>query len=116
MKTLTALFEMDCKIAIYVPSTVNVDCPCDSRDMVKHVIGALTDLFGGATATRAKGCWKDISDGKLVYEDITIVYSYCTSATARHHLENVIGICEHVRDTMKQQAVTLEYNNQIAFI
>lgn len=116
MKTLQALFEMDCKIAIYVPSTVDVDCPCDSTDMIEHVIGTLSELFGGATATRAKGCWKDTSNGKLIYEDITIVYSYCTSSKARCFLEEVIALCEHVRDEMRQQAVTLEYNNQIAFI
>ena len=54
--------------------------------------------------------------GKTVYENVNIVYAYCTSAQAVTEFENVIALCEYVKKEMSQEAVTLEYNGQVKFI
>lgn len=115
MKELAFKFNLNCKLAIYVPSTVQVSQACDNSDMVNQVMLQMSELFGGATSTPAKGGWKAAS-GELIIEDVTIVYSYCTPEQASEHFERVIQICKQVKHAMQQEAITLEYNNQIAFI
>lgn len=115
MKQLAFKFNLNCKIAIYVPSTVDVNQPTDNSDMVRHVMLQLSDMFGGATSTPAKGGWK-AATGELIIEDVTIVYSYCTPEQASEHFERIIALCKQIKRAMRQEAITLEYNNRIAFI
>lgn len=115
MKQLKYTFDLDCRIAVYVPSTVDVDKPTNNSDMVTHVMRELSALFGGATSTQACGAWID-TQGNTIIEKVTIVYSFCTSEQAATHFEKVIALCTHIKNEMNQEAVTLEYNGQVKFI
>lgn len=115
MKKHAFTFNLNCKIAIYVPSTYDVDKSTDNSDMVRHVMSRMSDMFGGSTSTPAKGGWKT-AKGDLVVEDITICYSYCTPALVDANFDAILDLCRTIKHEMKQEAVTLEYNNQIAFI
>jgi len=108
-------FDLDCRVAIYVPSTNEVDKPTDNAEQVKDVIKRLSIMFGGATASNAVGGWVT-SMGETVIERINIVYSFCTTTQLNDHIEDVIGICEQLKRDMKQEAVTLEVNGQVKFI
>ena len=68
-----------------------------------------------STSTPAVGAWVSESGG-TVYENVNIVYAYCTSAQAITEFGNVIALCEYVKKEMSQEAVTLEYNGQVKFI
>ena len=57
MKSLKFKFDLDCKVSIYVPSTVEVNKEVDNKEQVKRVITELSQMFGGATATEAVGGW-----------------------------------------------------------
>jgi len=115
MKNLKYKFDLDCKVAIYVPSTNEVDKPTDNTEHVKDVIKRLSLMFGGATASNAVGGWVT-SYGETVIERINIVYSFCTTTQLNDHIEDVIAICEQLKRDMKQEAVTLEVNGQVKFI
>ena len=117
MKMLKFSFDLSCKFAVYVPTTVNVDqVDNDTAEHVRrHVMECLAEWFGGATSTPAVGAWV-LESGKVVYENVNIVYAYCTSEQAVAMFENVVGLCEYVKNTMSQDAVTLEYNGQVKFI
>lgn len=115
MKSLKFKFDLDSKVAIYVPSTTNVNESCDNSAMVKRVLAKLSDLFGGATATDAIGGWNSLECG-LVTERVTIVYSFCKSEDFANHFDEVLGICEAIKEEMSQEAVTLEYNGLVKFI
>lgn len=115
MKALKYAFDLDCKLAIYVPSTVNVSEQVDNEAMRLHVMRELSSLFGGATSTKACGAWID-SAGNTIIENVDIVYSFCTSEQATQHFEKVIHLCEYIKKEMNQEAVTLEYNGQVKFI
>jgi hypothetical protein len=78
-------------------------------------MAALSDMFGGATSTPASGAYRT-TDGSLVTEAITIVYAYCTSEQAEKHMPAVMALCDKLKNDMSQECITLEYNNQIAFI
>ena len=114
-KQLKFKFNLNCRWAIYVPSTKNVNEKIDNTDEVKRVIGELSDLFGGATATPALGGWR-CADGKVVTEQVTIVYAYCTTEKSVEHADRVVDIARRICKEYSQEAVTVEYNNQVAFV
>lgn len=115
MKELKFKFDLNCKFAVYVPSTNDVNNSCDNTEMVKYVLSELSKLFGGATATKGIGGWVSESAG-LVLEEVTIVYAFCTSEQAAESFAAVYAICERIKSEMGQEAVTLEYNGQVKFV
>lgn len=70
-------FDLNAKVAIYVPSTTDVNQPCDNKVVVNKVMTAFSKWFGGCTSTPAVGGWVSNS-GALVVENVTIVYAFCT--------------------------------------
>lgn len=115
MKNLKFKFDLNSRFAVYVPSTLNVDEKHNNSQEVDYVMKRMSLLFGGATSTPAKGGWMS-EKGNLIIEDVTIVYSYCTTEQAIENFNAVISICNKLKKEMKQEAITLEYNNQIKFI
>ena len=115
MKHLKFKFDLDSKVSVYVPSTVNVSEQTDNTEQVKSVIRELSQLFGGATATQAVGGWVSES-GETILERVTIVYSFCTSEQLRQHFEDVYAIAQRIKKEMSQEAVTLEINGQVKFV
>lgn len=49
-------------------------------------------------------------------ENVTIVYAFCTPESFGEHFEEVYTLATEIRDEMKQEAVTLEYNGQVKFV
>lgn len=114
-KELKFKFDLDCKVAIYVPSTVDVDKEVNNEQQVLQIIKKLSPLFGGATASDAVGGWV-ANDGQTVIEKIKIVYSYCTSEQLKENIDTILEICENLKKEMLQEAITLEINGQVKFI
>ena len=115
MKTLKFKFDLDCKVSIYVPSTVNVNEQTDNSAQVKRTITELAQMFGGATASKAVGGWV-CANGETVLEEVTIVYSFCSSAQLQENFAKVYAIAERIKTEMNQEAVTLEVNGQVKFV
>ena len=115
MKTLRFKFDLDSKVSVYVPSTQNVSEQVDNTEQVKNVIRELSQLFGGATATQAVGGWV-AETGETILEKVTIVYSFCTSEQLQEHFDEVYAICDDIKVSMGQEAVTLEINGQVKFV
>lgn len=114
-KELKFKFDLDCKVAIYVPSTVDVDKEVNNEQQVLQIIKKLSLLFGGAAASDAVGGWV-ANDGQTVIEKIKIVYSYCTSEQLKENIDTILEICENLKKEMLQEAITLEINGQVKFI
>lgn len=108
-------FDLNAKVAIYVPSTTGVNVPTDNKEYVNNVMTKFSEWFGGCTSTPAVGGWVSNS-GALVVENVTIVYAFCTPESFGEHFEEVYTLAAEIRDEMKQEAVTLEYNGQIKFV
>ena len=114
----TNIFTLDSKVAIYVPSTNNVS-ELDKNALQYYfenlILSEFSEMFGGATAQKAVGGWLSEKNG-LIKEDVTIIYSFCKDSDFQKNANKVINLAKRVCIEMKQEAVTLEYNNKIAFI
>lgn len=105
------------RIAVYVPSTVNVTGP-DTAGLAERFTDEaatlLATLFGGFTILRAEGGW--VSGGRLVKEPVTIVYAYCTAEQKRDGLAQVEALCQRIKAGMGQEAVALEVGSKLKLI
>lgn len=108
-------FDLTSKVSIYVPTTVDVKNPVDNHAQVLSIIGKLSDMFGGATASDAVGGWR-CSDGSVVVEKVTIVYAFCKDEELVSHIDDILSICGRLKEEMRQEAISLEINGQLAFI
>lgn len=115
MKTLKFKFDLDSKVAIYVPSTININEETDNRKQVLNVIRRLSEMFGGATASDAVGGWVS-QTGEVIVEKVKVVYSFCTTDQLKDRIDDILAICKDIKNEMKQEAVTLEINGQVKFI
>ena len=91
--------EMDSlstKVAIYVPSTVNIDVAIDNSDMVEKTAIFLSDLFGGCTACDVSGYWIT-QEKQLVRENPVVVYAYTTEEKAREAEEKIIDFVQQMK-------------------
>lgn len=113
---LKQYFNLEHQVKVYIPSTVDVDTKVDTREYVKLAIKTLSDLFGGATATEALGGWTT-KQGEVVTEKVTIVSSYCKKEQLEDGgLESVLKLAKKVKNELKQEAVSLEYDNKLYLI
>lgn len=115
MKQQLFSFDLNSKVAIYVPSTINVSEECDNTQYVKNTIKQLSTWFGGATATPAIGGWVSAA-GEVVVENVSIVYSFCTTEKLQEYAADIIELCKTIKREMRQEAVTLEINGQVKFV
>lgn len=105
------------RAAVYVPGTRNISEPLSPEDVkqaVDETARFLSSLFGGATALPAQGYYV-ATDGALVSENITIVYSY-TEHVSTEQYGKIKLFAEQLRNTYGQEAVTIEVNGAIEFI
>lgn len=116
MKNLSNLIRLSAKIAIYVPSTINVDQTADNSKQVDRVLRSLSVWFGGATASDAVGAWVSDTTGATVTEKIKYCFSYCTTDLLNKHIDDVLNLCTALKNEMGQEAISLEINNELYFI
>ena len=116
MTTLNNLIKLSAKIAIYVPSTMNVNQTTDNAKQVNRVLRQLSTWFGGATASDAVGAWVSDTTGATVTEKIKYCFSYCTTDLLNKHIDDVLNLCTALKNEMGQEAISLEINNELYFI
>jgi len=112
---LKGIFKLSHSIKLYIPSTFDVNGKIDSRQYVSDTLALFSKWFGGATSYDAKGAWVSGSKG-LVVEDITIVVSYATREQVKKHLEDVLRHANKIKTELKQEAVSLEYDNELYLV
>ena len=112
---LKNMFKLSSKITVYVPSTSDINTPCETAEYVDACATLLSNCFGGATSTETLGYWTSPTAG-LVKERSTMVFAYCSDADLNKHAEKVIDFCEAMKNELKQDAIALEINGDMYFI
>lgn len=114
-QTLKNCIKLGCNVKIYIPSTIDVDTPKDNMFWENSSLELLSRLFGGATSTKALGCWLS-QGGALVKECVTIVISYTTQECLEKNIDEVYDFCLNMKLALKQEAVSLEVNGELYFV
>ena len=104
------------RVAIYVPSTLDIDKKINNSIYVNEVTTKLCKLFGGATSHNARGSWFSDELKKVVTEDVTIVYSNCTSSQLENNIFQVWDIANELKNNMSQECISLEINGELYFV
>lgn len=112
---LDKLVTLRHKVTVYVPSTTDIDKPIDNAAWVDATAKVLASAFGGATSSPAVGYWVSPSAG-LVRENTTVVFAFADSDAFVANVDGILDHCEHMRDTLKQDAIAIEIDNQMYFI
>lgn len=103
------------KVVLYIPSTFNVNISCDNKTQVEKACVFFSSLFGGCTTINAIGNWID-SNNNLITENITLVYSNCTTMQLLKSKKAIINYARNLCNEMKQECISLEINNRLMFI
>lgn len=114
-KRLMNCFKLGSKVTVYVPGTININEEIDNSEYVDSTAKVLSECFGGATSTPARGYWMSSKEG-LVKESTTVVFAYANQEDLEKGIDVVVDHCEWLRNTLKQDAVSLEINGEMYFI
>jgi hypothetical protein len=101
-------------VAVYVPSTLDVNQSANNAAQVADTLARLSGIFGGCTASDVKGAWISDTSG-LIVENVTICKSYASSL-GDGELEEVYSIANQIRMDMRQEAVSVEIDGTLYFV
>ena len=100
------------RISIYVPSKVG-EREIDNTLYVQGAARLLALSCGGATVTDAFGYWVE-PGGELVEEHVKVVYAYTNDEESS--LALLRDYAQYVRIALSQDAVAIEYSNQLELV
>ena len=106
---------LNCKVAIYIPATINVNIAIDNKTQVKKACVFLSSLFGGCTAIDTSGYWID-NNSNLIKENTTFVYAFCNKKQLRKAKKSIINYAKNLCLEMQQETIAIEINNRLYFI
>lgn len=115
MKMLKNCVKLSSQVKIYVPSTVNVDKAIDSSEWVDKALVLLSQCFGGATSSKALGAWVTQS-GKLVKEDVTLVFAFADQSKLETCIELLYDFCLKMKIELSQEAIAMELNGDLYLV
>lgn len=114
-KKLINMFKLSSKVTVYVPSTKDINIEVDTSEWVNKTATLLSNCFGGATSCETLGYWTSPQKG-LVRERTTQVFAYCSDSDLQEKIEDVINLCETMKEDLNQDAIALEINGEMYFI
>lgn len=95
------------QIALYVPSTKNVDQVADTSKYVSLVAKFFAVWFGGSTVQETEGYYWSDDLGKLIKEKVYRVYSF-TGPIDEKTRQRVIGLAQLIKTRLSQEMVGVE--------
>ena len=102
-------------VALFVPSTMDVDQAVDNRVQVQETLSFLGNLFGGATSSNAEGAWRS-EDSGIVTEQVTIVKTFVSRKALDTYLDEVFNFASQLKVNMKQEAVAVSVDNRLILV
>ncbi|BCS31502.1 hypothetical protein TBR22_A07030 [Luteitalea sp. TBR-22] len=107
--------ERNNRIALFIPTTVDVDARADTTAHVQRALDFLAKRFGGATSREATGVWNSHVAG-LVAEQVFIVNTFVSRAALHRHLDEVVAFVKVLKGELRQEAMALEVNDTLTLI
>lgn len=102
-------------IAVFIPTTMDVDQPINTEAYVKEVLNFMAERFGGATSREASGVWNSDEVG-LVGETVNIVESYMNRQDMNLYLDEIVALVKRLKLELGQEAMALEVDRKLTLI
>lgn len=112
---LQNLIRFSHKVTIYVPGTQGVNNEADTSEWIDKTASALSEMFGGATSTSARGYWVSAQHG-LVRETTTLVFAYAKEADLIRNSDALVEYVEAMKHGMEQEAIAMEIDGEMMFV
>jgi len=112
------LFHLPIEMAVYVPSTKNVDkmiTPYEMNKRVNEVKRTLAAMFGGYTSAEFMGGYIT-TDEKLVNEKIVRVVSYSTRSAFQENKKKLLKQIAEWAKAWGQEAIGYEYEGDLFYV
>lgn len=107
--------SLSSSVRLYVPGVKgDAAAPQLQAEWTERSLTAFSELFGGATALRAEGVWRQ--GDALVREPVVIVYSYTTPETLRRHRGDVFRLAQRMAKEMDQASVAVEWEGAMLLL
>lgn len=107
------------KIAIYVPSTYDINKRINQKRFKKRVKGVVTFLrrkLGGSTTIKATGNYKSDELKKSVSENVAKVEAFTTRERYYKVDEDIEKFLNKKRKEWKQESLSYEYDNSLHLV
>lgn len=112
---LNKYYSLPEKIAVYIPSTIDVNVKCDTTKYSEYFENLFSKLFGGCSAMPINGFWISDKTG-LVKENIFYIYANSDHETINNSLESILTDVKKMCSELKQDCISLEINGILHFI
>ncbi len=103
------------EIAVYIPTTIEVNKKTDTSYYVKQTMAFMAEHFGGATSRQAEGVWGSAEAG-LVDEQVYIVRSFVMPAEVNVHLDALLQYVADLKQKLRQEAIALEVDRKFMLV
>lgn len=111
------MYEGDNKIAIYIPSTIDINTTIDNVPYVAETIRKLESRYdlNNIRFYNTKGTWYSDTLNEVIVEKITVV-EVLLSKMNELDIRFFINIANWLKDELKQEGVSLEINDALAIV
>ena len=111
---------MNNKIELYFPTKDREGSPIDHTrlwiDTLRNVYNVMVNLFSGCTTTKATGHWRSQVTGKVIWEDILIIFSHCDNQQLNAYRGHMNNLARKVCLDLRQDTVALVINGEMNFV
>lgn len=109
--------ETNNTLAVFIPSTINVNEQIDNKYYIAEVIKMIRSLYSDMETTyyNTSGSWLDDNTNTIIYDNITIV-SINLQTVTEADITNMVNIANWIKYNMQQQGVSININNSLAII
>ncbi|WP_017716232.1 hypothetical protein [Kamptonema formosum] len=107
--------RLERKVAIYVPTTVDVNVPADTSLHVEQTRQLMTQLFGGATWNEQDGAYMSDVAG-MVREKSIVVRSNTTTEVLDRHFLTLVGFVGELQYQLRQETMAMELDGEMLLL
>jgi hypothetical protein len=106
------------KLTVYIPSTMHAKtAPIQTTNAQRLIFKKFfSTQYGGYTETISTGGYFSETLNTTIEEKIFRISTNATAPDAIQSIEELLTLIQELKSEMKQEAVTLEINNQLYFI
>jgi CRISPR-associated protein Cmr2 len=107
--------RLERRVAIYVPTTVDVNVPADTSLHVEQTLQLMAQLFGGATWSEQEGLYMSNVAG-MVREKNIVVRSNTTTEVLYRHLPTLVGFVGELQYELRQETMAMELDGEMLLL